>query len=233
MLVHVPRCSIPNARQSNSCILQALVFVQANSSSPSCLARYALLVQLLVVRKLYWSGVYCCVGPHDHVFKDGVVPVKSSFVFLSLAGEQQLLFVILSCVAKFFAIVWIWSRRSRSSVVVRILLLPGGIAASGNQECISLSSLVIAQDFRSCSSHCSSFAFGKQCTPCVLLRKFCFWQVTPCSYYCSRITIGRIHVTSNTRPCSCQHLVFKLLIRIWSSPSLFMESIVGKSDIFF
>ena len=71
------RSSILDPRQSN-----------LRQMSPSSV--YAL-VQLLVVRKLYWSGVIVVASVHDYVPRTGdqEVPVKPGFVFFILPADNN------------------------------------------------------------------------------------------------------------------------------------------------
>jgi hypothetical protein len=120
------------------------------------------LVRLLVVRKLYWSEVIvvASVHVHDYVPRTGdqEVPVKPGFLFLSrrrttILSHYRVLYrqvprsIVLDTVSSFS----VFCRRL-------YIALARGVAASGNQECILLSSLVFVQKIPRC---CSSSAFGK------------------------------------------------------------------------
>jgi hypothetical protein len=139
--------------------------------SPSSV--YAL-VRLLVVRKLYWSEVIvvASVHVHDYVPRTGdqEVPVKPGFLFLSrrrttILSHYRVLYrqvprsIVLDTVSSFS----VFCRRL-------YIALARGVAASGNQECILLSSLVFVQKFPVAAAHLL-LASTPSCCGCP-----CFWQ---------------------------------------------------------
>lgn len=139
--------------------------------SPSSV--YAL-VRLLVVRKLYWSEVIvvASVHVHDYVPRTGdqEVPVKPGFLFLSrrrttILSHYRVLYrqvprsIVLDTVSSFS----VFCRRL-------YIALARGVAASGNQECILLSSLVFVQKFPVAAAHLLLASTPSYCgCPC-------FWQ---------------------------------------------------------
>ena len=178
MPVPLLRPSVLNPRLSRHCIF-------AKSSSPV----YAFGQRSCRAEVLFeWS---CCVGIHD---KDGVVPVNPDSVFLS-AERTTLSLLISSYIAKFLAIVWIRSRRSRySRLPVRCSCL-GSCRLRYSRMYPAVVSWFSSKVFDHVQVTADSFAFGKQCTR-VLLRRSLLYRVTRHARHCRFTIHGHIHATS-------------------------------------